>query len=217
MAFAQLGIRAVYDLRTSPERVAEPDRLPPGTEYVVADVIGDQALGGPARIMEMLASPEAAQEGLGDGRGVAMWTEQYRHFVLLDSARAAYRRLFADVAAEAHRPALFHCSTGKDRTGWAAAALLMLLDVPYEAVMEDFLLSDVFLQPLVEPLLQQFAARGVDPELLRPILGVVPAYLDAACDEVRRAFRSIEGYFADGLGIDSATQQVLREALIDNG
>jgi hypothetical protein len=30
-------------------------------------------------------------------------------------------------------------------------------------------------------------------------------------------FGSIEGYFADGLGIDSATQQALREALIDNG
>jgi protein-tyrosine phosphatase len=30
-AFAGLGIRAVYDLRTEAERTAQPDRLPPGT------------------------------------------------------------------------------------------------------------------------------------------------------------------------------------------
>ena len=37
-AFAALGIRSVYDLRTETERTARPDRLPAGTEHIVVDV-----------------------------------------------------------------------------------------------------------------------------------------------------------------------------------
>lgn len=215
IAFAELGIRTVYDLRTPGERASEPDRLPPGTVYVPADVIGDVRLGSPAHLDAMLVDPAAALEALGDGRGLAMWTRHYRDFVLLDSARAAYERLFAGIAVEGRRPALFHCTSGKDRTGWAAAALLLLLDVPYDVVMEDFLRSGEYLQPILQPMFERFEARGGDPELLRPIMGVAPAYLDAARDEVERSYGSIERYFTDGLRIDVRTQAALRDALVE--
>ena len=57
-------------------------------------------------------------------------TEHFRDFVRLPSARRAYGRLFRDLARDDHRPAPVHCSTGKDRTGWAAAAFLLLMGVP---------------------------------------------------------------------------------------
>ena len=40
-----------------------------------------------------------------------------------------------------HRPALFHCTKGKDRTGWAAAVLLLLLGVDEESVREGYVVS----------------------------------------------------------------------------
>merc|ERR1712232_730551 len=39
-------------------------------------------------------------------------------------------------------PILIHCKHGRDRTGVAVAVLLMILGVPREAIMEDFLLTD---------------------------------------------------------------------------
>jgi protein-tyrosine phosphatase len=213
-AFARLGIRTVYDLRSDPERQAQPEQLPRGTKYVVADVIGGAMRGSFAQVTEMLSNPELARDLVGEGRGISMWTELYHDFVRLESARAAYGRLFTGIADEVNRPALYHCSTGKDRTGWATAALLLLLDVPYELVMKDFLLSAAYLRPLVEPMTDAFAARGGDPELLQPFLGIVPHYLDAARDEVSRSFGTIEGYFATGLNVDAAIQQALREALL---
>jgi protein-tyrosine phosphatase len=114
-------------------------------------------------------------------------------------------------------PALFHCTTGKDRTGWAAAALLLFLGVPQGAVLADYLLSGPRLAPVVRPLIDTFAARGGDPELLRPLLEVRPAYLGAALDEVDRRFGSIEGYFAEGLGLDAATRSTLRDRLVAPG
>ena len=213
-AFARLGIRTVYDLRSDPERQAQAGQLPKGTNYVVADVIGGAVRGGFAQLTEMLTNPALARELLGDGRGISMWTDLYRDFVRLDSARDAYRRLFTGIAGEVNRPALYHCSTGKDRTGWATAALLLLLDVPYELVMKDFLRSAIYLRPLVEPMTDAFAAQGGDPELLQPFLGIVPGYLDAARDEVSRSFGTIEGYFAVGLNVDATMQKALREALL---
>lgn len=217
-ALAGLGIRIVYDLRTSVERTAEPDRLPPAIEYVAADVIGDARVGDPVRLIGMLRTPEAARIGLGNGRAAAMWTWHYRDFVRLGSARAAYGRLFSDLADGIGRPgsaALVHCTTGKDRTGWAVAALLTFLGVADEEVMDDYLLSNLHLRPFVERVLGEFAARGGDPELLRPIVTVRPAYLEAARDELRRTFGTIEAYVATGLGIDAARRRALREAFLE--
>lgn len=215
-AFGQLGIRAVIDLRTDAERSAEPDRLPPGTAYIVADVLRDATSMSPAALMQLLQEPKAAEEALGDGRVAEIFGHKYREFVSLESARAGYRRLFTALTDDAHRPALFHCSTGKDRTGWAAAALLMLLGVADDIVMEDFLLSNAYLLPAFEPAFERFRALGGDPALLRPLIGVRPGYLAAALEEMCRRHGTIERYFAEGLRIDAETQDRLRAVFVEH-
>jgi protein-tyrosine phosphatase len=61
-------------------------------------------------------------------------------------------------------------------------------------------------------MLAALAARGGDLELFRPILDVRPSYLEAALDEIRAGYGSIERYFSDGLGVDDATREALRTA-----
>jgi len=216
-ALARLGIRTVYDLRTDGERAAQPDRLPPGAAYVVADVVRDSSGMTPANFTGVFEDPQRAEEALGGGRAARFFVDAYREFVHLESARAAYHRLFADLASGEYSPALFHCTTGKDRTGWAAAALLLLLDVPDDVVMEEYLLSNRFLAPMSQPLLDQFRARGGDLGLLRPLMEVRPAYLESALDEMRRTFGTIERYFAEGLGIDTTTRASLRTTFVERG
>jgi protein-tyrosine phosphatase len=216
-AFAALGIRSVYDLRTEAERTMQPDRVPPGTEYVVVDVFKDSTDAAPAQLFKVLSDPKAAEEMLGGGKGQALFESGYREILRLASARAAYHRLFSDLTDEAHRPALFHCTTGKDRTGWAAAALLMLLGVPDDLVMKDYLLTNAELLPAEKPVLDRFRALGGDPDVLTPVVAVAPEYLDAALGEMRKQFGTIEAYFAEGLKLDGAAQQALRAAFVDGG
>ena len=213
--FAALGIRSVYDLRTEKERTAQPDQLPPGTEHVVVDVFKDSVDAAPAQLFSVMTDPKAAEEMLGGGKGLALFEAGYREIVSLPSACEGYRRLFTDVAEERHRPALFHCTTGKDRTGWAAAAILMLFGVDDELVMKEYLLTNTELLPAEQPAIDRFGAMGGDPDLIRPCVGVAPEYLDAALDEMRKRFGTIEGYFSDGLKIDQRGQEELRTALID--
>ncbi len=213
-AFSRLGVRTVYDLRTESERVADPDRLPPGTEHVVADVLADMQDSVPANLPELFADPARVEAILRDGTATSMLAVAYRDIVRVPSALTAYRTLYTGLADAGRRPALIHCTTGKDRTGWGAAALLMLLGVSDDDVQRDYLRTNDDLLPALAPIFDRFAESGVDPALLHPILGVDTAYLRAAVDEMESQFGSIDGYFAEGLGIDEAGQEALRTAFL---
>ena len=135
--------------------------------------------------------------------------------ISLPSAREGYHEFFTDLSDRAVLPAAFHCTTGKDRTGWGAAALLLLLGVQHDDVMDDFLLTNRQLLPSLQPVLDRFKAAGGDPELLMPVLGVRAEYLEAALAELTATYGDIETYFTDGLSIDSETIARLRTMLIE--
>ena len=71
------------------------------------------------------------------------------------------------------------------------------------------------LLPALAPLFDQFRAGGGDPEVLVPVFGVEPAYLNVALETMSGQYGSIEGYFNDGLGLDDQTLDVLRTALTE--
>jgi protein-tyrosine phosphatase len=214
-AMEALGIRTVFDLRTEDERKAQPDVVPPGAEEVVCDVLAGDKQTAPAQLFKVLGDPVAAGKMLGGGKAVALFEDGYRQTDGLPSALTAYRTFFKTIARDERRPALFHCTTGKDRTGWAAASTLLFLGVAEEDVFHDYLLTNRDLLPALKPLFDKFAAAGGDPHLLEPVLGVEPAYLHTAIDEMRTRFGSIDGYFTDGLSLDAATQEALRRALVE--
>ena len=196
--------------------MAQPDRLPPGTDYVVGDVLKDSADAVPAQLLKVVTDPKAAEEMLGGGKALPLFESGYRAIVSLPSARAGYHRLFSDLTQEEHGPALFHCTTGKDRTGWAAASILMLLGVSDDLVMKEYLLTNTQLLPAEKPVLDHFRALGGDPHVLRPVVAVAPEYLEAALDEMRKEFGTTEGYFTEGLKIGEGAQKALRGAFVES-
>jgi protein-tyrosine phosphatase len=216
-AFARLGIRSVFDLRTEAERAQQPNQLPAGIEYVVLDILKDSSQAGAAQLLTVLGDPKAAEAMLGGGKSLGLFKESYREVVALPSARAGYRQFFSAIAGDEHTPAVFHCTTGKDRTGWAAAATLLLLGVSHDDVFADYLLTNDQLLPALQPVLDQFRSIGGDPELLMPVVGVQKEYLETAISEMHQRYQTIDGYFSQGLGLDAATIGRLRDRLTDRG
>ena len=214
-AIAGFGLHTVFDLRTAAEQQSQPDLLPDAVTLIPCDVMADATDAAPAQMEELLADPTKAASLLADGQAMAYMVGAYRQFVAMPSGLVAYRRLFSTLLEPGTLPALFHCATGKDRTGWATAALFMLLGVPDEDVRAEYLLTNDHLLPALKPVFDMFAAMGGDPELLRPLLGVDASYLDAAIDEMRARYGTVESYFADGLQLDAAAQAQLRALLLE--
>lgn len=117
----ELGLRTVIDLRTPPEREAEPDRVAgmPGLEDV----------------------HELRIEVLGTLHGLpAGYMPLYRH--LVDHCGDGIVEVLEYLARPGTLPALVHCMVGKDRTGLTVALLLELLGVPREEIIADYVASN---------------------------------------------------------------------------
>jgi protein-tyrosine phosphatase len=208
---ADLNLKYVYDLRTYDEMHSRPEELPTDVSHVWLDVLADSPQAGPAMLEKLMADSKVANAELGGGKAAQGFTASYREFVSLPSARHEYRKLFLSLADQEKLPALFHCTTGKDRTGWAAAALLTLLGVPKDVVIEDYLRSNDYIIPMYRKVIDGAVASGIEEEIPLSILGVKKEYLEAAFDEMEKKYGTIEKYFAEGLGIDAAQQKALRD------
>ena len=210
-----LQITTVFDLRTAAEMERRPDRLPDGAVHVGLDVLADREDASVAAALpEIVANPDVVAKELSDGRAEQYLLGSYRDFVSMSSAAASYRRMAIGIA-QGEVPALVHCSAGKDRTGWAAASLLLFAGADEDAVFADYLRTNDLLLPTFEPLFAKFRAVGGDPGLLIPLLGVQRNYLEASLDEVTNRYGTIEQYFAEGLRLDDDTLQTLRSRLVD--
>nr|WP_246283556.1 tyrosine-protein phosphatase [Nocardioides perillae] len=196
-----LGLRVVHDLRRADEVAAHPDRELPGAEWRHVDVLGvaaDDALG--------FTTPEESRR---------MMEAVYRDFVHRPSVRDALARVLRDLASDP-LPQLFHCTAGKDRTGWVAVLLLHLAGVEEPTIRADYLLSNErtaasrarYERMIVEGLGEQMLP------VLEPVLVVTDDYLDLALGEVAATYSDLDGYLRDGLGLPDDVLDALRERLV---
>ena len=209
-----IGLKNDYDLRTTAEAKAKPDEMPPGVAYHLLNVLADAKSAAPAELEALLHEPKKANVALGGGRIEGLFMEGYREFISLPSAKQSYRTLFLSLADREKAPGVFHCTTGKDRTGWAAAALLTLLGVPKETVMADYMRTNEYTLPQFKHVIDDFVAAGGDRAIASAIFGVKPEYLEASFDEMQKLYGTIERYFSEALGIDAAGQKALRDLFL---
>ncbi|KJY33452.1 tyrosine-protein phosphatase [Streptomyces sp. NRRL S-495] len=194
----RLGIRTVFDLRTPGEQKTAPDRVPAGATVVNANVLGVADTGA-----FNVTSPQAAVQAMVDAE---------RTMVSADSARTAYHSVLNALVERNDENVLFHCTAGKDRTGWASAALLTALGVPRETVEADYLASNTYRAAEIAATLAQLPPAY--QAIYKPLLDVRSEYLAAGFDEVQRKFGSFDAYLKSGLGLDRRDLRDLRSQLL---
>jgi protein-tyrosine phosphatase len=149
-------------------------------------------------------------EPLAEDEVVKVMIEMYRQFVADESCRAAFASALALIAEQATQgtPILFHCTAGKDRTGWLSALVLSALGTDRETVIADYLLTGeraaqgrgaVARAKLVA------TVRGMvgERQPIEPLLDVRREYLQAAFDEAETMYGSVEALLREGLGVDA--------------
>jgi protein-tyrosine phosphatase len=206
-----LGIRQLIDLRTPHERERLPDVVPDGAEYAVVAVQGQEAAG--ANFTDTLADPEAARAVFGGGAAERFMHAVYRELVTDDEALSGYREL-VERAASGPTALVFHCSAGKDRTGWGAALILHLLGVDRTDVVADYLASNER-QANTDAWMRRLSVdSGLAWDDVAPMTRVRTEYLETAFTHVGEVYGSFDQYVADGLKVSGSVVDRLRERLL---
>ena len=212
---AGLGVRTVVDLRTAAERAALPDVLPAGARGLHADVLELTPQAPAADLTEILRRPQEAQAVLAALEPAVQMRRTYVDLVVADAGRAGYAALLRRFLDADATPVLYHCTAGKDRTGWATTVLLLAAGVDEAGARDEYLAVNPAVRAMYAPLLERFADVGGDPGLLVPLLEVREEYLDAALGAMVERFGSFDGYLRDGLRLAADEVAALREALVD--
>ncbi|WP_187276352.1 tyrosine-protein phosphatase [Parahaliea maris] len=208
----ELGLGTVVDFRSGAEKTQAPDQLPEAHTFEVVEIPTlDQ---GNAAIFEDLKQ----RIDSGDFEGFdanALMEEANRQFA--GEFTPQFRQFFHTLVAAEGSPVLWHCTAGKDRTGFAAAVLLELLGVPRSTILDDYMLSDALSREAHSrdlTLLRLFKGEEAERQIAI-MMGVNRPWLEAAFASIDENWGSFDAYLRDGLQLSQADIDSLRNNLLE--
>ncbi|MEU2108829.1 tyrosine-protein phosphatase [Streptomyces sp. NPDC019507] len=192
--FLGLGIGTVVDLRY-PWEIEARGRVPEDASFAYHNLsIEHRPYDQPSLGTEVEVGPFLAE----------------RYLEVADDGVAELRQAL-EVIAAADGPVVFHCASGKDRTGLLAALVLLLLGVSEADAVEDFALTEL----ATGRLLADWRAAHGDREPTWPGYGRAPAeVMTLFLAALARRHGSVRDYAANALGVDEALTEALRERLL---
>lgn len=198
-AIGKLGVRTIVDLRG----VNEAAETPHAIGGLACRVVGAHIEPGVGeKIRGAVANGSATPFVM-----MGFLTDHYRDYPR--RCAPGFRTLFKTLSDGTHRPLVFHCTAGKDRTGFASALLLTLLGVPWQTVIEDYLRTN----ELCTGHVGRYPELDIDTRAA--IVEARTPYLEAAFEVVRGDFGGAEAFAERALGLDAAARQRLRADLLE--
>lgn len=210
---AGLGIRRVHDLRSPEERQRDPNRWVEGRDIDLISLDAGQDMG----VVKAAGWRERILEPDFDATQARQW--MLAAYTRMPRAYAASLAMgFASFESPDSPALLVHCAAGKDRTGFFCAIFLWALGVPWDTILEDYLLSSERQPPaqLAERILQRsgeaYPSQAVD--VLTVIAGVDVEFLETAFAVVRKEFGSVDAYIEKACGLDPQRRRHLQDCLL---
>ena len=202
----RLSLKRIIDFRADFEKANEPDRLPADANIQVLEIpILDTSTDAAFSLEQQIKAGKV--DGINPAKLLIDANVQ-----LVTEFTPQYRRFIHEILEASGQPVLFHCTAGKDRTGFAAAILLRILGVPQDTVMFDYLLSNqYYFKPLRRNLILLTLAKG--RKTARVVAGFLEAkasYLAAAFETIEWQYGSFDQYVSQGLELTKEQVEHLR-------
>ena len=189
-ALGKLGVRTIVDLRGVNE-AAETPHLIDGLACRIVGAhiepgVGDKIRGA---VADGSANPHIMMQFL---------TDHYRDYPR--RCAPGFRTLFATLSDGEHRPLVFHCTAGKDRTGIISGILLDLAGVPRADIVHNYAISAHYLegQPKDSAMnVQMMALIKQHPEIARKMAGMggtAPENMEMFLDALHAQYGGAAGY-----------------------
>jgi protein-tyrosine phosphatase len=197
---ATLRLRTLCDLRGTIERDERPNRLPTPAPRVHA--IGFRPHGADETFTAISRGEAGAAEA------AAMMHDHYEAFV--DRHADHFVRMFQALLEPDALPALIHCASGKDRTGFGIAMILLAVGVDREQVMADYRVSDRHRRDLA-----YLFNRPVAAEIYEALATAHPDYLRRSLARIDAGWGGEDAYLREVMRLGPAEREHLRALLLE--
>jgi protein-tyrosine phosphatase len=216
------GVTDIADLRTRRELERHgPGLVPAGVEIHHLPFVETPVTDGEAPheyAFQRMMTEKPTDVSVADAAARYM-SEEYSRIAAAPLARQAVRRVVQLLASD--HTVLAHCFAGKDRTGFTIAVVLEAAGIDRDAIMADYLRSNIAVPQLRESILANLRARAAEaPEIMdlaearltESVLGVREEYLSVARRTLDAEFGSLAGYL-EAAGVTDEDVRKLRAAL----
>ena len=109
---------------------------------------------------------------------------------------------------------LWHCTSGKDRTGVTGALLLYALGADMETIKEDYLYTNEQNFQYREKLLEKMRKRGAEEDVIEEmevLESVDWAYVEKFFDMLKKQYGSIDQFLEDQIGLTNEKKKLLSD------
>ena len=207
----------VVDFRSPEERIAKPDPEMDGVANIHLPILGTEAQKNThpptakQNLAEVFSDPVKVRTGL---KGA------YAKFVENDFSVGQYEQFFRILVEGKYPRVLWHCSAGKDRTGFAAFMIESVLGIDRETAIEDYKATTKYLAGDLEKLKESIrnSERGLTEEHEQALEYAFEAsefYLFAAIEKMDELFGGFDGYLKNGLHVTDEEVEILRDRYLE--
>lgn len=198
----------IIDFRCAEEVRGNKDFVPDGCSYIFAPVFAQKnnpyiAVTLSAKLRTIFLCGKRLQKLYDDK------LNSYRNFPFA----AAYKRLFERM--DEGDTIIFHCTAGKDRTGFAAALALFALGCDKETVMADYLLSNEVSPAADRSALKYLGLSKAHVEAIAYCESVHRELLEAALSEITAKYADIDKYLEAEYGVTAERRENYKKLYLE--
>lgn len=214
----QYHVATVIDFRTDRSVRTKPDPLLKGVKYVRCPF-------GPDVIRLFTSEESIAMELLDDAKKgkfdrslvETYFRENYNQMYLTERGIDMFRGFFRELLKANGKTVLWHCSSGKDRTGNAAALLLYVLGVDRKTIEEDYMLTNAYLKDDIRDLYDtayRLTGSKATAKEISKAQGVERKWIRQSFRTMEEHYGSVDNFLKTEVGLSKKDIQALRAAYL---
>jgi protein-tyrosine phosphatase len=198
-----LGIKTVCDFRSDVEQEKNPNNLPANIRYIRYP-IGEKD----GKSFQKLRK-DILKKRLKGKDAETTFVNLMAAFA--DSVSHDFKPVLELLLADGNEPLIYHCSGGKDRTGYMSIILLAAMDVDIKTIRKDYLMSNYYRQTENQKKIRKARIIGLDQETLEYLFIVRDSYFNAVMKTVEERYGDMDNYLAVKFGLTREVRDQLKE------
>ncbi|MCQ4670170.1 tyrosine-protein phosphatase [Lactonifactor longoviformis] len=201
-------MKTVVDFRTRAEMDQKPDPPIEGVTFIHNPILTEAQMGitreeenNAKSFMNMLMEYTRKIQD----NPMAFGEDIYPQLVTNEESVYHYRRFFEILLEQEEGAVLWHCTAGKDRVGTGTALLLSALNVDRETILQDYMLTNTYIEPETQRMQEMVSRFTTDPVVfrtLRVLNGVERGYLESVFQTIDRVYGSLKEFLENQMGLN---------------